>query len=184
MDNDKTGTEDTGTETITMTKAELEAKLQSESDRRVSDALKRKEREFTGKLKESEKLANMNAEEKANYERSQYEKTLQEKEIELNKRENRIEGMKILAEKNIPVSLIEFVLDPDATEMLSKINTLSKEIAKAVSAEVKSKLNTSNPKVAVAVNSETTKEQFIKMTLREKTDILQSDPELFAKLNK
>ncbi len=181
---DEMKTETTTDETITMTKAELEAKLQSESDKRVTEALKRKEKEFTGKLKESEKLANMNAEEKASYERSQYEKTLADKEIELNRRENKIVGLQILSEKNIPAALIDFVLHENAEEMQSRINLLSKEIAKAVSAEVKSKLNSSNPKVAVTTSNEITKEQFSKMSISQQTEIFKNNKELYETLIK
>jgi hypothetical protein len=123
-------------ETVTMTKAELEAKLQSEADRRVNLALAKKEKEFGSKLKESEKLLSMNSEQKAEYERQQFEKTLQEKELELNKRENKISGLQVLSDKNIPAALIDFVLDPNADVMMERINLLSKEIAKAVAIEV------------------------------------------------
>jgi hypothetical protein len=180
MPEDITNTE----ETITMTKTELEAKLQSEADKRVTDALKRKEREFSGKLKESEKLAQMNTEQKAEYERQQFEKTLADKEIELNRRENKIVGLQILSEKNIPAALIDFVLHEDATEMNSRITLLSKEIAKAVSAEVKAKLNTSNPKVAVMTSNDTTKEQFKVMSIAQKQEIFNTNKELWDKLTK
>ena len=54
----------TGTEEKSYTQAEVDALLQQETDRRVSSALKKVERKNAEKVKEAQKLAQMNESEK------------------------------------------------------------------------------------------------------------------------
>ena len=69
-------------ETVTMTKEELNALLQKEGDRRVTQALDKQNKKNAEKLKEAEKLAKMSADEKYAYELEQREKAIVEKEVD------------------------------------------------------------------------------------------------------
>ena len=70
-------------ETKTYTQEEVDALLQQEGDRRVSQALKKQEEKNKEKLKEAEKLARMNEQEKYEYELQQREAAMIQKEKEL-----------------------------------------------------------------------------------------------------
>lgn len=168
----------------TYTAEEVQKLLQSESDRRVNDALKKRDKDYQTKIKEAEKLARMNEQEKADYERSKLSEQLTAKEQELNLKENKITGLEIFAEKNLPASLIEFVLDADAEAMHSKIKKLDDSFKKAVAEEVKKKLSSTTPKVATVTSDGITKEQFQKMTVMQKNDFYKKNPELFRELSK
>ena len=60
----------------TYTQEELDSLLQQETDRRVTEALKKAERKKQDEIKEAEKLARMNEAEKFQYELEQREKTM------------------------------------------------------------------------------------------------------------
>ena len=101
MDENKiTETQEEG-QAKTYTQEEVDALLQKEADRRVTDALKKQERKNQEKVREAEKLAKMNEQEKYQYELEQREKAIAEKEKALALAENKNEASKILAEKSI-----------------------------------------------------------------------------------
>ena len=64
----------------TYTQEEVDKLLQSEADRRVSEALKKQAKKNEEKVREAEKLAKMSADEKYEYELEQREKAIQAKE--------------------------------------------------------------------------------------------------------
>lgn len=176
------GVEATEEEKTTYTKEEVEALLQKEGDRRVTEALKKAERKNAEKIKESEKLAQMNATEKYEYQLSQREKAIEEKERQLALSENKNEASKILAEKGLSLSLVDFVVAEDATEMDSKIKLLEKAFKASVKAEVEKRLTSTTPKKALEDDSTITKESFKKMSIREQQELYNSNPELYKQL--
>ncbi len=176
------GVEATEEEKTTYTKEEVEALLQKEGDRRVTEALKKAERKNAEKIKESEKLAQMNATEKYEYQLSQREKAIEEKERQLALSENKNEASKILAEKGLSLSLVDFVVAEDATEMDSKIKLLEKAFKASVKAEVEKRLTSTTPKKALEDDSTITKDSFKKMSIREQQELYNSNPELYKQL--
>lgn len=176
------GVEATEEEKTTYTKEEVEALLQKEGDRRVTEALKKAERKNAEKIKESEKLAQMNATEKYEYQLSQREKAIEEKERQLALSENKNEASKILAEKGLSLSLVDFVVAEDATEMDSKIKLLEKAFKASVKAEVEKRLVSTTPKKALEDDSTITKDSFKKMSIREQQELYNSNPELYKQL--
>ena len=82
---------------------------QSEFDRRVSKALETAksnwESEVANKISEAEKLARMNAEQKAQYEREQAERKLAEREAVITRKELRLTAIDALAQKGYPIEL-------------------------------------------------------------------------------
>ena len=67
----------------TYSQEEVDALLQSETDRRVTSALKKAEQKNAEKLKEAQRLAQMNEKEKYEYELQQREQAIAAKEREL-----------------------------------------------------------------------------------------------------
>lgn len=162
----------------TYTQEEVDALLQKEGDRRVTEALKKAERKQADKAKEAEKLARMNATEKYEYELEQREKAIAEKERALALAENKNVASKILAEKDIDLSLVDFVVAEDAETMDENI----KKLVKGIGTSVTKKLAGKSPMKAPETNEGLTKEAFRKMSLAEQNRLAVNDPELYKKM--
>lgn len=178
---------DTGIDTLdttitdenkTFTKAEVDAMLQREADKRVSEALKKQELKTSAKIKEAEKLAKMNESQKYEYELDRREQAIASKERELSLSENKNEASKILSEKGISLSLVNFVVAEDAETMNQNINLLEKAFKQSVKAEVEKRLSTNTPKRNLAADEGMTKEAFKKLSLKEQQDAIESNPEM------
>ena len=110
----------------TYTQEEVDALLQKEGDKRVTEALKKQERKNADKVREAEKLAQMNEQQKYEYQLEQREKAILEKERALAMAENKNEASKILAEKGLSLALVDFVVAEDAETMNANISLLEK----------------------------------------------------------
>lgn len=166
----------------TYTKAEVEELLQRESDRRVTEALKKQERKNADKVKEAQKLAAMNEQQKYEYQLEQREKAIAEKEQALALAENKNAASKILAEKGISLSLVDFVVAGDAETMQANISLLDKAFKASVKAEVEKRLAGSSPKKNLPLNETLTKETFAKLSLAKQSEIYINNPELYKQL--
>lgn len=190
LNNQNTGVETTidtsttGTETKTYTQEEVNMLLQRESDRRVSEALKKAEKKNAEKVKEAQKLAQMNENEKFQYELEQREKAIAEKEKALALAENKNTASQILADKGLSLSLVDFVIAEDAETMNSNIRLLEKAFKDSVKREVEKRLGSSAPKKNLPPDEAITKEQAKKMSIIERQNLLNNNPELFAQLFK
>lgn len=179
---DTTNTSTTGTETKTYTQEEVDKMLQSEVDRRITSALKKQAKSNEAKIKEAQKLAQMNESEKFQYELEQREKAIEEKEKALALAENKNEASKILADKGLSLSLVDFVIAEDAETMNSNIRLLEKAFKDSVKREVEKRLGSSAPKKNLPPDETITKEQAKKMGIRERQQLLMNNPELYAQL--
>lgn len=177
-----TDTSTTGTETKTYTQEEVNMLLQRESDRRVSEALKKAEKKNAEKVKEAQKLAQMNENEKFQYELEQREKAIEEKEKALALAENKNEASKILADKGLSLSLVDFVVAEDAETMNSNIRLLDKAFKDSVKREVEKRLGSSAPKKNLPPDETITKEKAKKMSIIERQNLLTNNPDLYAQL--
>ena len=177
-----TDTSTTGTETKTYTQEEVDKMLQSEVDRRITSALKKQAKSNEAKIKEAQKLAQMNESEKYQYELEQREKAIEEKEKALALAENKNIASQILADKGLSLSLVDFVIAEDAETMNSNIRLLEKAFKDSVKREVEKRLGSSAPKKNLPPDETITKEQAKKMGIRERQQLLMNNPELFAQL--
>ena len=179
---DTNDTSTTGTETKTYTQEEVDKMLQSEVDRRITSALKKQAKSNEAKIKEAQKLAQMNESEKFQYELEQREKAIAEKEKALALAENKNIASQILADKGLSLSLVDFVIAEDAETMNSNIRLLEKAFKDSVKREVEKRLGSSAPKKNLPVEETITKEQAKKMGIRERQQLLMNNPELYAQL--
>ena len=179
---DTTDTSTTGTETKTYTQEEVDALLQREGDRRVTDALKKAERKNADKVREAQKLAQMDSQQKYEYELEQREKAIEEKEKALALAENKNIASQILADKGLSLSLVDFVIAEDAETMNSNIRLLEKAFKDSVKREVEKRLGSSAPKKNLPPDETITKEQAKKMGIRERQQLLMNNPELYNQL--
>lgn len=177
-----TDTSTTGTETKTYTQEEVDKMLQSEVDRRITSALKKQAKSNEAKIKEAQKLAQMNESEKFQYELEQREKAIEEKEKALALAENKNIASKILADKGLSLDLVDFVIAEDAETMNSNIRLLEKAFKDSVKREVEKRLGSSAPKKNLPPDETITKEQAKKMGIRERQQLLMNNPELYNQL--
>lgn len=177
-----TDTSTTGTEIKTYTQEEVDKMLQSEVDRRITSALKKQAKSNEAKIKEAQKLAQMNESEKFQYELEQREKAIAEKEKALALAENKNEAGKILADKGLSLSLVDFVVAEDAETMNSNIRLLEKAFKDSVKREVEKRLGSSAPKKNLPPDETITKEQAKKMGIRDRQQLLMNNPELYNQL--
>ena len=180
-----TETQETEVQVVkTYTQEEVDALLQSEADKRVTAALKKAERKKQDAVKEAEKLAKMDADERYRYELEQREAAIVEKENQLALAENKAACTSILADKGIPVQLVDFVVDKDADVMNEKIKTLDKYFKLAVKNEVEKRLAGNAPKKNLPVDGQISKENIKKMSIKELNELYLNNPELYKNLVK
>ncbi len=167
----------------TYTQEQVNELLQKETDRRVTAALQKQEKKNAEKVREAEKLAKMNEEEKFKYELDQREAAIAAKEKELALMENKNEASKILAEKGLSLTLVDFVVAEDADTMATNIKVLEQAFKASVKAEVEKRMGGSTPKKTSAVNKAFTPEEFSKLPYSEMIAMKQQNPELWRQLN-
>ncbi len=170
----------TGLDKDSYSKDEVMAMLQSETDKRVTEALKKADRKTQDKIKEAEKLAKMNEEEKFQYQLQEKEKTLADREKQIALMENKNEAVKILSEKKLPVEVIDFLVADDADKTMKNINLFEKVFAAAV----KERIPSNTPKGTNTPEGGINKEAFSKMTAKQMQELYQTDRNLFEQLAK
>lgn len=118
---------------------------------RLSKERKKWDEELSSKVEEAkteaQKLAKMNAEQKAEYERKQLEEQLSKREAEITRRELRATALETLAEKGLPKQLAEVLVYTDAEATNKSIDAVEKSFRDAVEQAVNDRLkNTTPPK--------------------------------------
>lgn len=145
--------EDEGTETKTFDDVLKDKSYQSEFDKRVSKALEtakgKWETDYQAKIEEAkteaQKLAKMNADQKAEYEKQKRESELSKREKDINTRELRATAYETLAEKSLPKELVEILDYTDAEKCSASIESVAKAFQGAVEAEANKRLRGGNP---------------------------------------
>ena len=99
-----------------------------------------------GAIAEHERQAKLTEDERQKEAKSKYEAELKAREEQITLRENRVKAQELLAKNNIPIDLVDFVVDLDATKMQEKIDTLAKTYNKSVETGVTDKLKGNPPK--------------------------------------
>ena len=103
--------------TQTVSREELEAQIrkeiametQKEIDRRVSDAIKKKEIQAKAALEEAERKAKLSEEEKLAELKADTERKLKAREVELNSKELKLNAIDYLSEKGCDISITEIL---------------------------------------------------------------------------
>ena len=132
------------TEKITMTQAELDARLLSDGDKRVSQALETSRAKWdvdhkaalVHEREEAERLALMSVKEREKELEKQRESRITERENVLNRRETQLGVIKTLDENKLPVSFSEMLLGDTAAQTAVNIETFKKSWKAAIDAEV------------------------------------------------
>ncbi|WP_158281641.1 DUF4355 domain-containing protein [Sporanaerobacter acetigenes] len=142
-------------ETKTYTQEELDTKLQSETDKRVTEALKtaraKWEKEYEEKLvkekKEAERLSKLSADEREKELIKQKQLELEEKEKAIQYRELQLDTVKVLADENLPAGFAEFLIQNDAETTNENIKKFKKEWQEALTKEVDERIKGKSPSI-------------------------------------
>lgn len=183
-ENKTTETQEVEGQAKTYTQEEVDKMLQAESDKRVAQALKTQERKNAEKVREAQKLAQMNEQQKFEYELQQREQAIIEKERALTLAENKNEASRILAEKGISLSLVDFVVAEDADTMNANISLLDKAFKASVKAEVEKRIGSKAPTKDLPLDKTLTKKDFSKMSIAEQAKLYETNPELYSQLTR
>lgn len=151
----ETGTDNTGTEETKEGKEDKnfddvlkDKKYQSEFDKRVAKALETakskwetdKATELENAKTEAEKLAKMNAEQKAKYAEEKRIAELEKREKDITTRELKAQAYETLAEKGLPKDLVDILNYSDAETCNASIEAVEKAFQSAVEKAVNEKL--------------------------------------------
>lgn len=148
------GEEDKSKETKTYKQDEVDKLIQSETDKRVTEALKTSrakwEAEYQSKLEkekeEVERLSKLSAKEKEEELRKQKELELQEKENKLIYRELQLDTIGILSDAELPVGFADFLIKENAETTKANIDKFKTEWQKAIEKAVDEKLKGNSPR--------------------------------------
>ena len=140
----------------TYTQDEVDKLLQSEADRRVTEALKtaraKWEKEFREKLekekKEAERLSKLSAEEREKELLKQKEEELAEKERAIRMKELHLDTIEVLAQEGLPVGFAEFLIKDDAETTNENIKKFKKEWQEALSKAVDERIKGKSPRLS------------------------------------
>ena len=166
----------------TYTESEVQALLQQEADRRVSSALKKQKKEFETQMAESEKLRSMDESQRKEYEYQQRLLQLEQKEKEFNIAQNKLEATKVLANRELPIEFVDYVVADDAETMMENITALERVFKAAVQDAVAKRIASPAPKVGQVKQTGMTKDDFKKLSFSERTQLYQTNPDLYEKL--
>lgn len=179
----ETQVEEQATEQTPEVKTYTEQEVQSMIDQRVTQALKTAERKNQAKVREAEKLAKMNDDDRKEYEYQQRLAALEEKEKEFALLENKNEASKILADKGLSLSLVDFVVAEDADTMNNNIKILEQAFKQSVKAEVEKRMAGNTPKKNLPLDQPVTPETFRKMSPSELMALKRENPDLYRTLS-
>lgn len=170
----------TGAEDIkTYTAEEVMALLQSESDKRVTAALKKQQAKYEKQLS----LSKLDGDERAKAEKDNRIAELEEQLAQFTIERNRSELKSVLSTRGLSAEFADIIaINDDIEQSQANIDKLDKLFKAAVKAEVEKRLAGNAPKGNGASPAEITKESAMKMSMAELNELSTKNPELFNKL--
>ena len=175
-DGQETGTQE---EIKTYTQEEVLALLQSETDKRVSQALKTQQKKYEKQLS----LSKLDGDERAKAEKDNRIAELEEQLAQFQIERNKSELKSVLSARGLSAEFADIISITDDIEMSqTNIDKLDKLFKAAVKAEVEKRLAGNTPKGNGSSSAEITKESAKKMSMAELQALEKSNPELFNKI--
>ena len=190
MENNETIVTTTGTEQVenptpnneevkTYTQEEVMALLQKESDRRVTEALKKQANKYEKQLS----LSKLDDNERAKAEKDNRIAELEEQLAQFHIEKNKSELKSVLASRGLSAEFADIVtISDDIEASQANIDKLDKLFKAAVKAEVEKRLAGKAPKGNGGEPAEITKETAKKLSMAELSKLADTNPELFNKI--
>ena len=171
-----------GTETKTYTQEEVLALLQKESDKRVTEALKKQQKKYEKQIS----LSKLDGDEREKAEKDNKIAELEEKLLEFQTERNKSELKSVLSSRGLSAEFADIIaISDDIEASQANIDKLDKLFKAAVKAEVEKRLAGAggSPKGnGSGQSAEITKDSIKKMSLTELNELMESNPELYNKL--
>lgn len=174
----------------TYTQEEFEKRLQQESDRRVTSALKtareKWQREYEEKLEreksEAEELAKLSATERERKKLEKERKQLESDRAAFDRDRLELQVVKELANEGLDARFSKFLMGADAETSNANIQAFKEVFASAVESAVKERIGGRPPQASTA--HETEENPFAKETfnLTRQAELLKTNPELYKEL--
>lgn len=166
-------------EVKTYTAEEVQALLQSETDKRVTAALKTQQKKYEKQLS----LSKLDDEARAKAEKDDRIAELEEQLAQFHIERNRSELKSVLSSRGLSAEFADIVAITDDIEASqANIDKLDKLFKAAVRAEVEKRLAGSAPKGNGGTPAEITKENAKNLSLAELTRLKKTNPELYNNL--
>lgn len=173
-------TQEQTTETKTYTQDEVLALLQSETDKRVTAALKTQQKKYEKQLS----LSKLDGDERAKAEKDNRIAELEEQLAAFQIERNRSELKSVLSSRGLSAEFADIIAINDDIEVSqNNIDKLDKLFKAAVKAEVEKRLagTGKNPK-ASNIPTEMTVEEALKLPTAKLNELAKTNPDLFNKL--
>jgi hypothetical protein len=175
IDNATTG--DEGVKTFTQ--EEVLKLLQSETDKRVNQALATQKKKYEKQLS----LSQLDGDERAKAEKDAEIAELREQLAQFQVERNKSELKTVLASRGLSAEFADIIaINDDIETSQANIDKLDKLFKNAVKAEVEKRLAGNAPKGNGGTPAEITKESAMKMSIAELQALEKNNPELFNKL--
>ncbi len=171
--------ETTATEEKTYTQDEVLALIQSETDKRVTQALKTQQKRHEKELS----LSRLDGSEREKAEKDNRIAELEEQLAQFNIERNRSELKSVLSSRGLSAEFADIIsINDDIEASQANIDKLDKLFKAAVRAEVEKRLAGNAPARGASASAELTKESARKMSLAEMDELARTNPELYKKL--
>ena len=168
-----------GEETKTYTQEEVMQLLQSETDKRVSQALKTQQKKYEKQLS----LSKLDGDERAKAEKDNRIAELEEQLAQFQIEKNRSELKSVLSARGLSAEFADIIsITDDIEASQTNIDTLDKLFKAAVKAEVEKRLAGPAPKGNGSNGATITKESIKKMSIAELQKLKSTNPELYNNL--
>ena len=168
-------------EVKTYTQDEVLALIQSEADKRVSQALKTQQKKYEKQLS----LSKLDGDEREKAEKDNRIAELEEQLAKFEIERNKSELKSVLASRGLSAEFADIInITDDIEASQANIDKLDKLFKAAVKAEVERRLAGNAPKGNGVNAAEITKETAKKMSIAEMNELATKNPELFERLFK
>ena len=176
--NDEVDTTTNENEEKTYTQEEVLKLLQSETDKRVSQALKTQAKKFEKQLS----LSKLDDDERAKAEKDNRIAELEEQLAQFHIERNKSELKSVLSSRGLSAEFADIItINDDIEASQANIDKLDKLFKAAVKAEVEKRLAGNAPTRGAGDKPTYTKESVKKMSIAELSELQRTQPEVFAK---
>ena len=166
-------------ETKTYTAEEVMQLLQSESDKRVTAALKKQQAKYEKQLS----LSKLDGDERAKAEKDNRIAELEEQLAQFQIEKNRSELKSVLSTRGLSAEFADIIsINDDIEASQANIDKLDKLFKAAVKAEVEKRLAGTGKSPKASVPTEMTVEEALKLPTAQLNELAKTNPELWNKL--
>ena len=157
---------------------------QEDLDEIITKRLERASKKAEEVKAEAEKLASMSTEErfKAEFDKEKATFAEERKQYQIEKLE--LQVVRELSTKGLPTEFSRYLIGADAETCMSNIKEFDLHWQQAIANALDGKLRGNTPKTGSGKVEGTTKEDFNKMSYKEKSKMYTENPELYKELNK